>query len=89
MGRLDGITNYVKMAAAKDQRKCLFILLLCLIYEVYLCDSVQAVESDYESGIVERVTQRQYGDIYSFKNIPTPGLCRHALIVHGIVQIYI
>ena len=56
MGRLDSITNYVKMAAAKDRRKCLFILLLCFVYEVYLCDSVQAVESDCESRIVERVT---------------------------------
>ena len=56
------------MAAAKGQRKCWFILLLCFVYEVCLSDLVQAVESDGESGIVERVTRRQYGDIYSFNN---------------------
>ena len=33
-----------------------------------LSDLVQAVESDGESGIVERVTRRQYGDVYSFNN---------------------
>ena len=75
MGRLDGITTYVKMAAAKNRRKCLFILLLCFVYEMYLCDSVQAVASDGESGIVERVTRRQYGDVYSFNNSTSSMRC--------------
>ena len=68
MGRLDGITNYVKMAAAKDRRKCLFILLLCFVYEVLLSDLVQAVQSNGESGIVERVTRRPITDIFFFYN---------------------
>ena len=56
------------MAAAKDQRKCWFILLLCPVFEVYLSDLVQAIENDGESGIVERVTRRRNTDIFFFYN---------------------
>ena len=54
------------MAVAKDRRKCSFILLLCFVYEVYLSDLVQAVESDGESGIVERVIRRHITDVFFF-----------------------
>ena len=56
------------MAAAKDRRKCLFILLLYFVYEVLLSDLVQAVENDGESGIVERVTRRHITDVFFFYN---------------------
>ncbi len=56
------------MAASKDQRKRWLILLL-FIYKVCLPDSVQAVAtSGTESGIVERVSRRQNGDIYFLIN---------------------
>ena len=55
------------MAAAKDRRKCLFILLLCFVYEVLLSDLVQAVESDGESRI-ESVTRRHITDVLFFYN---------------------
>ena len=77
MGRLDSITNYVRMAASKDQKKCLFILLLCFVYEVFLSDLVQAVESDGESRIVERVTRRHNADVFFFYNSMQSMTCAH------------
>ena len=56
------------MAAPKDQRKRLFILLLCFVYKVLLSDLVQAVESDGESRIVERIIRRHNADIFFFYN---------------------
>ena len=59
------------MAEVKD-RTCWLVLLL-FIYKVYLFDSVQAVVSDTESGIVERISRRQNNDIYFFINSSTTG----------------
>ena len=55
------------MAAVKEQRKC-WLMLLLFVYKVCLSDLVQAVASDTESGIVERISRRQNNDIYFFIN---------------------
>ena len=56
------------MAAAKDQRKC-WLMLLLFVYKVCLPNSVQVFAvSGNESGIVERVSRRQNGDIYFLIN---------------------
>ena len=60
------------MAAVKDRRKW-WLMLLLFIYKVCLFDSVQAVVSDTESGIVERVSRRQNNDIYFFIDSSTTG----------------
>ena len=62
------------MAVDKDQRKCCLVLLL-FVYNIVVClpDSVQAAESDTESGIVERVSRRQFRDVYFFINSSTIG----------------
>ena len=53
------------MVAAGNERKRRLVL-LSLVFEV--CISVCAVESDTESGIVERISRRLSSDIYYFIN---------------------